>query len=144
MLKQRLNVCWNVLLVSCSLLALGNKAHAQQPLKIVFDKSAISGTEWTGAVSGDVTGPLTTELLGFRPVGNGIIYVSFKFSIGGPQPMQIMLDGILNTNVGRVVMNGQVVEGALKGAQVHEAGQLIDPVTGRYVGLIQIMPQTSR
>jgi hypothetical protein len=66
--------------------------------------------------------------------------VTFDWIIdAGERSFVADLRGTLNTNTGRVVMNGTVVEGWLLGARVHEQGQLVDPETLRFVGQIRVM-----
>lgn len=120
-------------------------AASNEPLRLTFDKS-ISDPDnfvWTGTVSGDVSGSLTTRLTGLE-ISGPIWQVRFDWIIqAGEQSFVADLSGILNTNTGAVVMNGTVVDGFLSGAQVHEEGQLVDPETLRFVGTIQIMPASA-
>jgi hypothetical protein len=55
-----------------------------------------------------------------------------------------LLDGRFNNSTGKTVLNGEVASGWLRGAQVHEEGQLVgfDPSTmiARFVGTVQLMP----
>ncbi len=45
--------------------------------------------------------------------------------------------------VRRAVTNGNVADGYLEGARVHEDGQLVDAATLRFQGSIQIVPATA-
>jgi hypothetical protein len=114
---------------------------SNEPVRIQFDKS-ISNPDaftWTGTVSGDVSGGLTTQLTSLRVTGS-VWHVTFDWIIdAGERSFVADLRGTLNTNTGRVVMNGTVVEGWLLGARVHEQGQLVDPETLRFVGQIRVM-----
>lgn len=113
------------------------------PVRIRFDKSAVAEGVWNGSVSGDVSGDLTTRLQSLRVEGV-IWHVVFTWEIdAGPDSFTALLSGTLNTDTGRVVMNGRVVEGKWLGAQVHEEGQLIDPASLRFQGDIRIMPETA-
>jgi opacity protein-like surface antigen len=133
-----------LLVVATTAIAAGatSAAASNEPVRISFDKS-ISDPDafvWTGTVSGDVSGDLTTRLTGLS-ISGPIWEVRFDWIIdAGRQSFVADLSGILNTETGQVVMNGNVVEGWLLGAQVHEAGQLVDPATLRFVGEIQVMP----
>ena len=40
-------------------------------------------------------------------------------------------------------MNGTVISGFMLGAQVHEAGQLVDPASLEFVGSIRLLPATA-
>ena len=61
----------------------------------------------------------------------------------GDHSFTAILKGTLNTMTGKVEMDGTVVEGWLVGAQVHEEGQLVDPLLGRFQGTISIFPATA-
>jgi hypothetical protein len=116
-----------------------------QPVRLEFEKCAISEGVWKGTVTGDISGRLRTELTELRVTGP-IWHVRFDWIIRADDPLKSFvadLRGILNTNTGRVVMNGRVREGYLRGAQVHEEGQLVsDPLC--FEGAIRIMPATAR
>jgi len=118
-------------------------AQGNAPVHLTFDKSSVAPGIWDGTVTGDVEGDLTTVLLDLRVTGP-IWHVEFDWIIdAGDQSFTARLTGILNTNTGRVVMDGTVIEGWLEGARVHEEGQLIDPDTLRFQGAIRLMPATA-
>jgi hypothetical protein len=133
-----------ILVVATTAIAAGasSATASNEPVRIQFDKS-ISNPDtftWTGTVSGDVSGGLTTQLTSLR-VSGPVWHVTFDWIIdAGERSFVADLSGTLNTNTGRVVMNGTVVEGWLLGARVHEQGQLVDPATLRFVGDIRVMP----
>jgi opacity protein-like surface antigen len=136
-----------LLVVATTALVAGaaSATAANEPVRIGFDKSISDPAAfvWTGTVSGDVSGTLTTRLTGLE-VSGPIWRVRFDWMIAaGERSFVADLSGILNTDTGQVVMNGTVVEGWLSGAQVHEEGQLVDPATLRFVGEIQLMPASS-
>lgn len=113
------------------------------PVRLTFDKSAVAAGVWEGTVGGDVDGDLTTILTALQ-VSGPIWLVEFDWIVdAGAQSFTAHLSGILNTETGSVVMNGEVVEGWLLGAQVHEEGQLVDADTLRFQGTIQVMPETA-
>ncbi len=119
------------------------RAEGNPPINLTFDKSAVAPGVWEGTVSGDVEGTLTTVLVDLRERGP-TWHVEFDWIIGaGDQSFTARLRGILNTQTGRVVMNGTVTEGWLAGAQVHEEGELIDPTTLRFQGTIRVMPASA-
>ena len=120
-------------------------AASSEPVRLGFDKSISDpvGLVWTGSVSGDVTGGLTTRLTGLRVAGP-VRHVRFDWIVNAGQRSFVAdLTGTLNNDTGQVVMDGTVVQGWLRGAQVHEAGQLVDPATLRFVGAIRIMPASA-
>jgi hypothetical protein len=133
-----------LLVVATTAIAAGatSAAASNEPIRLGFDKS-ISDPDafiWTGTVSGDVSGALTTRLTGLS-ISGPIWRVRFEWIIdAGEHSFVADLSGILNTDTGQVVMDGTVVEGWLRGAQVHEEGQLVDPATLHFVGEILIMP----
>lgn len=119
-------------------------APAASPVRLTFDKSLAGPGVWEGTTGGDIAGGLRTELVSLRIAGS-IWHVEFDWIVNaGAQSFTARLSGILNTKTGRVVMDGTVTDGYLEGARVHEEGQLIDPATLRFQGLIRVMPSTAR
>lgn len=117
-------------------------AASSDPVELSFDKTAVAPGVWQGTVSGDIEGALTTQLLDLQ-VSGPVWRVVFDWIVeAGPSSFTARLDGVLNTRTGAVVMNGEVIDGFLLGARVHEEGQLVDPTTFRFVGYIQLMPAT--
>jgi hypothetical protein len=111
------------------------------PVNLTFAKGAISATVWEGTVDGDLTGQLETRLLSLTESGP-VWHVTFDWIVTADDPAKTFtarLKGTLNTKTGKVVMNGQVIEGWLEGAQVHEEGQLVNPETYGFEGKIRIM-----
>jgi hypothetical protein len=140
-----------VVLVLAGLLSVGLShaapAGASAPLTLTFEKTAVAPGVWEGTVSGDVDGHLTTALTactGPTPCSEQIWHVEFDWIItAGAESFTAQLSGILNTQTGQVVMNGTVVEGFLRGAQVHEEGQLVNAATLAFEGTIRVMPSTA-
>lgn len=144
---RRLMVVSLLLLAVGSVGAMGASTAAAEsaPVRLSFDKSILDPAAgvWQGSTAGDVAGALRTELRGLQVTGP-IWHVSFDWIVtAGPQSFTARLSGILNTATGTVVMNGTVIDGWLEGAQVHEAGRLVDPVTLRFQGSIRLMPATA-
>lgn len=121
-------------------------ASESDPYVLVFSKSDPDGLfVWTGNVSGDVDGALTTRLTAARQAGS-VLHVDFDWEIddaNGARSFVARMTGVLNLETGQVVMNGTVVEGWLEGARVHEKGQLVDPATSTFVGTIRVMPAST-
>ena len=110
------------------------------PLALSFEKcDPDRDSVWQGSVSGDISADLTTSPT-FVDDAQPVWQVAFDFVIDGEDPMKLHLEGTLNTNTGQVVMNGEVIEGALKGARVHEMGQLVDAEESCFEGSIRITP----
>jgi hypothetical protein len=80
---------------------------------------------------------LETHLTSARQT-DGVLHVDFDWHVGDTYLAQ--LTGSLNLKTGAVVMNGQVAEGSYVGSQVHEEGQLYDPINSCFAGTIQVMP----
>jgi hypothetical protein len=134
-----------VLVSICAAVALAVPAAnaSNAPVRLTFDKTAVASGVWQGTVSGDVTGGLTTKLLARDDTGP-IWHVTFDWIVdAGPSSFTARLSGILNTQTGAVVMNGNVIAGAWLGAEVHEEGQLVNPVASRFTGSIRVMPATA-
>jgi len=115
-------------------------------IELQFDKTSTGPTTWAGTVSGAFDGDLVTVLIDAKQSGP-ILRVEFDWIISNTaegQDFTARLNGILNLNTGAVVMNGRVIDGYLVGARVHEEGQLVDPSTGQFQGLIRIMPRSAR
>jgi hypothetical protein len=120
---------------------------------IYFDKaynpaeSAAANTAvFTGIVSGDVVGTLKSTLIGARSTGNEtIMLVTFKWEItdtelgDGDQSFTAVASGTLNNTNGKVVMDGEVVDGYLLGTKFIEQGQLVDVVTLRFQGSMKLV-----
>jgi hypothetical protein len=132
-----------LLLVLLSLAAASAAAGASDPVRLTFDKSSVSSGIWQGSVAGDVSGGLRTALRSVR-VSGPIWHVQFDWIVSaGAHSFVARLDGTLNNDTGAVVMNGTVVGGWLRGAHVHEQGQLVDAATLRFVGAIDVMPASA-
>jgi hypothetical protein len=124
---------------------------------VYFDKaydaaeSTAAGTAvFTGTVSGAASGTVKSTLLDARPVDDGVIVlVTFKWEIvdtdlaDGDQSFTAVATGTLNNSNGKVVMNGEVVEGYLSGAKFIEQGKLVDPDTSQFQGSMALVINTA-
>jgi len=114
------------------------------PVYLTFAKSDPDGNYvWNGTVGGDLNGDLETVLLGFS-ASSKILNVEFDWIVSaGENSFTARMSGILDTETGKVVMNGTIIDGWLKGAQVHEEGQLVDLDSSGFAGTIRIMPASA-
>ena len=146
-MKTVLSIFRFAILISIASFLVGSLASAQSnnaPVNLSFEKCDPDGDfVWDGTVSGDFSGGLVTEPT-FVDDSQPVWQVEFDFTItADDESMKIHLKGTLNTNTGQVVMNGEVAEGYLEGAQVHEMGQLVDPDDSCFEGTIRINPRTA-
>jgi hypothetical protein len=120
------------------------RAAKSAPVYLTFVKSDPDGNYvWNGSVGGDIDGNLETVLMDFS-ASDKILHVKFDWIISaGNQSFTARMDGILDSETGKVVMNGVVIDGWMKGAQVHEEGQLVDPTNSGFSGTIRIMPASA-
>lgn len=134
-----------IVLLVCAVVSIAVPAAtaSNTPVRLSFDKSASAPGVWSGTVTGDIDGALTTRILGLDVTGP-IWHMTLDWIIdAGPSSFTARLDGVLNTQTGRVVMDGTVITGRFLGAQVHEEGQLVDPSTSEFAGSIRLMPATA-
>ena len=131
-----------VVAVLAAVVAAPAATSSSAPVRLTFEKVNQGNATWSGSVSGDISGGLTTELKTLRVAGP-IWHVTFDWIVSsGEKSFTARLKGTVNTETGRVVMNGRVVEGYLLGARVAERGQLIN-ANGDAAGTIRIMPATA-
>jgi hypothetical protein len=145
--SKRLRATALVALMVAGLFFLAVPARASSPVNLTFEKESVGERAWAGTVSGDINGDLKsflTACTGPNPCSGRIWHVEFDWVIdAGAESFTAHLSGVLNNVTGSVVMNGTVVEGFLEGAQVHEAGQLVNAETLGFEGTIRIMPATA-
>ncbi len=127
---------------------IGGSALRPLSLEYVKTETGPGTAQWTGSVSGDVSGDLQTQVLSLR-VSDHIWHIEtfWQVSAGG-QSFEASLVGTLDVETGELLLNGRVVSGYLSGARVHNEGQLtgFDPGTGGTVfeGFMRIMPGSAR
>ena len=111
---------------------------------IVFDKTLLAGATWTGDARGSLDGDLHSTWL--NPVafdGLGMTQVEMLWEIDTDgEDWAAVLSGTLDEATGAVTMRGVVDDGPWEGCQVSEHGQLVDPGTFRFVGMIEISTQS--
>jgi hypothetical protein len=139
-MRKRILVLAALLSVVGAISISATAAAEAAPVHLTFHKQASGPGVWSGAVSGDIDGALTTRLISLddhKPVWR----VTFDWIVdAGEQSFTARLHGTLDTTTGAVEMKGRVVEGHLEGSQVRESGQLVDPATSAFEGTIDIRP----
>lgn len=120
------------------------------PIELTYVKTETGpGTaHWTGAVSGDFSGDLATQVLSVKEAGH-IWHIETLWEVAaGPQSFSAELNGTLDTKTGTLVLTGEIVSGAMTGAQVYDEGQLVgtDSGTGGTVfeGFLRIMTSSGK
>jgi hypothetical protein len=139
-MANRIHLAMMIGVMTSGLPATVPPAAAAPPIRIIFEKSRLDATvfEWNATVvSADGEhGTIRTSLQSAKvqPKTAHLIHIKFLFELTfGSDEIKIDLAGFLNTNTGRVVMNGRVNDNThgprgdtLRGAQVHEVGQAQD------------------
>ena len=127
--------------------AASTASASNAPLQVNFVKHVVDPVNlvFEGSTSGAVSGSLTSRLVSLNNVSGPIYNITFDWIVSaGDQSFTARTTGIWNTVTGDVVMNGDVVSsGYLSGAQVHEAGHLVDPSTLTFAGFLRLMPSTA-
>lgn len=129
-----------LLLITLALALPQRAVHAQQggDVNLTFQKAATGEGTWAGTVGGDVQGNLETVLLTIDN-SNPVWDVEFDWIIeAGDRSFTARMTGTLNSETGAVEMDGKVIEGWMLGARVHEAGQMVDPETSAFEGVIEL------
>lgn len=133
--------------LAVAVVAVGaSSATAQPPIQVDFVKHAPDPAVFVfeGSVAGAVTGSLASHLVTLNAVTGPIYHVTFEWNVtAGTKSFTADTSGTWNTLTGAVVMNGRVVAGYLKGAQVHEEGQLLDPASLTFGGFLRLLPGTA-
>ena len=133
-----------VLAVVTAVAIAPHAAQAASPYRVTFDKHSVGTGVWAGTTGGDADGQLTSKLQSLEVTGS-IWHITVDWIVdAGDRSFTARLKGTLNTETGRVVMNGRVINGWNDGARVHESGRMVDPETGRFQGTIRIAPETAR
>jgi hypothetical protein len=110
--------------------------------EVRFDKSDPDGNfVWEGTTSGPAHGTVTSYPTHVAPDGD-ILNVTFVWEISaGKHSFTAVTDGTLHLVTGAVILDGEVTDGWLEGATVHEEGQLVDASLSRYQGVIELTVQ---
>lgn len=113
------------LAATLSLGAIGSTVVASAPLTLTFEKAVSGPGTWEGTVGGDATGTIETLLTSVNEAGS-VWHVTFDWQVGldGGDRIVAQVEGIINLNTGRVVMNGEILDGYLVGSRIHVEAQL--------------------
>ena len=123
------------------LLVAAPTAAAQRPIVIEFEKQWAAPDYYVGTVEDG--GTIEMWLFDKSVIGN-TQHFSATVDVTSPGgSFRAVVSGQINFSTGRVVLNGTVTSGWLAGAQVREESQLVDPVTGSFIGTVQINPASS-
>jgi hypothetical protein len=114
----------------------------ERAVVVPFEKHWIGPGHYVGTAGEDGT----IEMWVYDVSFNGNIQqfrTTLELSLDG-RSLTAILTGQFNFSTGRVVLNGQVTDGWLSGAQVHEESQYVgdDPDTGGpiFAGTVRLMP----
>ncbi len=125
--------------------AVSSPASASNAAVVVpFEKSWVGPGHYVGTAGEDEEGTIEMWVYDVSFTGNVQRFsTTLLLSLDG-RTLRANLEGQFNFATGRVVLNGQVVEGWLRGAQVHEESQYVgdDEATGGpiFAGTIRVMP----
>jgi hypothetical protein len=116
----------------------GTAAASNGPLLVSFEKHWVGPGHYTGTACGD--GTIDMQLSDSSVTGNVQHFAATVRLACTAGSLTAAVEGGFNASTGKTVLNGRVVDGWLRGAQVHEEGQLVgvDPFT--FVGTVQLMP----
>jgi hypothetical protein len=120
-------------------IATADDESSTKTYEVRFDKSDPDGNlVWEGTTKGPAQGTVTSYPTQITPEGD-ILVVTFVWEISaGMHSFTAVTDGTLNLVTGAVILDGQVTDGWLEGASVHEEGQLVDAALSRFQGVIEL------
>lgn len=120
------------------------QADGPKPILVTFQKHVVDPTNFvfSGTTGGRVKGDLTSRLVpGSLTQGPRYWTMSFDWIVSAKANKKSFVartTGVFDTVTGTVIMDGSVTDGWHLGAPVHEKGQLIDPTTFTFTGVIAI------
>ena len=115
---------------------LGAQTHASggAPVEVTFAKWSIGFPAFAGVSGGDVPGTFAATLLSREPFDNGIVVkLEAQYAVTGTNPTHSFvadIEGTLNNETRKAVLNGTVISGWNAGAQVQVTFDVIDPAPG--------------
>lgn len=134
------------------------QARGGAPVEVTFTKwgTGIALPTHTGFAGGDVAGNFAGTVLSRDPFDNGtIVKLEARYEVTGTNPARSFvahIEGTLNNQTQKAVLNGTVTSGWNVGAQVHVTFDVIVPPVGAscvpqapanrtcFQGVIRVMP----
>ena len=127
-----------LIVITLALPMTGVHAQDDGDVNLTFQKAASGEGKWAGTVDGDVQGNLETVLLTIDN-SNPVWDVEFDWIIdAGDRSFTARMTGTLDSETGAVAMSGEVIEGWMLGTRVHEEGQMVNPETSAFEGVIKL------
>jgi len=130
-----------LLAVSAFAASAGTGQASNAAITIQFDKHAIGPGHYVGTTA---DGGTIEMQVSNSSITGGVQHFTATLELAlATGSFSATVDGQFNFSTGKVVLNGIVLSGWLKGAQVHEASQLValDPLT--FVGTVMLMPASA-
>jgi hypothetical protein len=115
-----------------------------KPIVVTFEKHVVDPANlvFEGTTGGKAKGTLVSRMLpGSLTIEGPIWHFTFDWIVSAKARRKSFVartTGTFDTNSGRVVMDGSVIDGWREGAAVHEEGVLIDPATFTFAGELRI------
>ena len=109
------------------------QANGGAPVEVTFTKwgTGIPAPTHTGVAGGDVPGTFAGTVLSRDAFENGtIVQLEAEYEVTGAHWFVAHIEGTLNNQTQRAVLNGTVIRGWLVGAQVQVTFDVIVPATG--------------
>ena len=116
----------------------------QKPIVVTFQKHVVDPVNlvFEGTTGGKAKGDLESRMVpGSLTIDGAIWHFAFDWIVDARAEHKSFVartTGTFDTTTGRVVMEGVVTNGWHEGAAVHEEGQLLDPATYTFAGVIEI------
>ena len=136
-----------ILIAMATVVASGSgaaQAEGPKPIVVTFTKHVVdpSNLVFMGTTGGRAKGDLTSRMVpGSLTQGPRYWIFSFDWIVTAKSNHKSFVartTGVFDTVAWTVIMDGSVTEGWHLGAPVHEEGQLIDPATFTFAGVIEI------
>jgi len=137
------------------------QANGGANVEVSFTKWSIGFPAFAGVAGGDVPGTFAATVTSREPFDNGIIvkldadYHVIGAGADSAHSFVARIEGTLNNQTQKAVLNGTVISGWNAGAQVHVTFDIINPVPGTrcvpaapvnsrcFQGTIRVMPDSA-